>query len=151
MQAKIVFRGSKCFREFDLKTVAEKLGLSIDDFNHFALAVDEKNEKTVYASVYAQVPLFETQCSAINVSGWLFDRVFNLVDAELPNKEHPDITTMVYAGDTWSEPEEWIAHIMQGIAGSKDGEATTYKDTNANSIAAGKCKFVAKNSGILFV
>ena len=42
-------------------------------------------------------------------------------------------------------------HIMQGIAGSKDGEATTYKDTNANSIAAGKCKFVAKNSGILFV
>ena len=40
---------------------------------------------------------------------------------------------------------------MQGIAGSKDGEATTYKDTNANSIAAGKCKFVAKNSGILFV
>lgn len=42
-------------------------------------------------------------------------------------------------------------HVMQGIAGSKDGEATTYKDTNANSIAAGKCKFVAKNSGILFV
>lgn len=42
-------------------------------------------------------------------------------------------------------------HIMQGIAGSKDGKATTYKDTNANSIAAGKCKFVAKNSGILFV
>ena len=40
MQAKIVFRGNKCFREFDLKTVAEKLGLSIDDFNHFALAVD---------------------------------------------------------------------------------------------------------------
>lgn len=51
MQAKIVFRGNKCFREFDLKTVAEKLGLSIDDFNHFALAVDEKNGKTVYASV----------------------------------------------------------------------------------------------------
>lgn len=42
-------------------------------------------------------------------------------------------------------------HVMQGIAGSKDGEATKYKDTNANSIAAGKCKFVAKNSGILFV
>ena len=42
-------------------------------------------------------------------------------------------------------------HVMQGIAGSKDREATTYKDTNANSIAAGKCKFVAKNSGILFV
>lgn len=42
-------------------------------------------------------------------------------------------------------------HVMQGIAGSKDGEATTYKDTNANSIVAGKCKFVAKNSGILFV
>lgn len=42
-------------------------------------------------------------------------------------------------------------HVMQGIAGSKNGEATTYKDTNANSIAAGKCKFVAKNSGILFV
>lgn len=42
-------------------------------------------------------------------------------------------------------------HVMQGIASSKDGEATTYKDTNANSIAARKCKFVAKNSGILFV
>ena len=39
----------------------------------------------------------------------------------------------------------------KNIRGSKDGEATTYKDTNANSIAAGKCKFVAKNSGILFV
>lgn len=120
MQAKIVFRGNKCFREFDLKTVAEKLGLSIDDFNHFALAVDEKNGKTVYASVYAQVPLFETQCSAINVSGWLFDRVFNLVDAELPNKEHPDITTMVYAGDTWSEPEEWIAQVNTTIRDEND-------------------------------
>ena len=43
MQAKIVFRGSKCFREFDLKTVAEKLGLSIDNFNHFELAVYENN------------------------------------------------------------------------------------------------------------
>ena len=42
-------------------------------------------------------------------------------------------------------------HIMQGIAGSKDGKATTYKDSNANSITASKCKFVAKNSGILFV
>ena len=42
-------------------------------------------------------------------------------------------------------------HVMQGIASSKDGEATKYKDTNANSIAAGKCKFVAKNSGMLFV
>ena len=41
-------------------------------------------------------------------------------------------------------------HVMQGTAGSKDGKATTYKDTNANSITAGKCKFVAKNSGILF-
>lgn len=42
-------------------------------------------------------------------------------------------------------------HVMQGIASSKDGKATTYKDTNTNLIAAGKCKFVAKNSGILFV
>lgn len=42
-------------------------------------------------------------------------------------------------------------HVMQGIAGSKDGKATTYKDTNTNSITAGKCKFVAKNSGVLFV
>lgn len=42
-------------------------------------------------------------------------------------------------------------HIMQGIAGSKDEKATTYKDSNANSITASKCKFVAKNSGILFV
>ena len=42
-------------------------------------------------------------------------------------------------------------HIMQGIAGSKDGKAKVYKDTNANLIAAGKCKFVAKNAGILFV
>ena len=42
-------------------------------------------------------------------------------------------------------------HVMQGIASSKDGKATTYKDINTNLIAAGKCKFVAKNSGILFV
>lgn len=42
-------------------------------------------------------------------------------------------------------------HIMQGTAGSKDGKATKYKDSNANSITARKCKFVAKNSGILFV
>lgn len=124
MQAKIVFRGNKCFREFDLKTVAEKLGLSIDDFNHFALAVDEKNGKTVYASVYAQVPLFETQCSAINVSGWLFDRVFNLVDAELPNKEHPDITTMVYieahGGKVSGSVSKKTSYLVAGeAAGSK--------------------------------
>lgn len=42
-------------------------------------------------------------------------------------------------------------HIMQGIAGSKDGKSTKYNDTNATTIAAGKCKFIAKNSGILFV
>ena len=42
-------------------------------------------------------------------------------------------------------------HVMQGIARSKDGKATTYKDTNANLITAEGCKFVAKNSGILFV
>ena len=42
-------------------------------------------------------------------------------------------------------------HVMQGIAGSKDGKTTKYNDTNATTIAAGKCKFVAKNSGILFV
>ena len=57
MQAKIVFRGNKCFREFDLKTVAEKLGLSIDDFNHFALAVDEKNGKTI---LYHQTGISES-------------------------------------------------------------------------------------------
>lgn len=43
------------------------------------------------------------------------------------------------------------AHVMQGIASSKDGKATKYNDTRATTIAAGKCKFVAKNSGILFV
>lgn len=42
-------------------------------------------------------------------------------------------------------------HVMQGIASSKDGKATKYNDTRATTIAAGKCKFVAKNSGILFV
>ena len=42
-------------------------------------------------------------------------------------------------------------HIMQGIASSKDGKATKYNDTSATAIAAGKCKFVAKNTGILFV
>ena len=58
MQAKIVFRGNKCFREFDLKTVAEKLGLSIDDFNHFALAVDEQGlgeGKNEYANPHQRV------------------------------------------------------------------------------------------------
>ena len=43
------------------------------------------------------------------------------------------------------------AHVMQGIASSKDGKTTKYNDTNATTITAGKCKFVAKNSGILFV
>ena len=33
----------------------------------------------------------------------------------------------------------------------KDGKATKYNDTSATAIAAGKCKFVAKNTGILFV
>lgn len=42
-------------------------------------------------------------------------------------------------------------HVMQGIAGSKGGKSTKYNNTNATTIAAGKCKFVAKNSGILFV
>lgn len=46
--------------------------------------------------------------------------------------------------------KDW-QHVMQGIARSKDGKATTYKDTNANLITAEGCKFVAKNSGILFV
>ena len=48
-----------------------------------------------------------------------------------------------------------VRHLLKEqkarIAGSKDGKATTYKDSNANSITASKCKFVAKNSGILFV
>jgi hypothetical protein len=42
-------------------------------------------------------------------------------------------------------------HIMQGIVSSRNGKATTYYDTNTNKIAAGKCRFVAKNTGILFV
>lgn len=66
-------------------------------------------------------------------------------------EHHPTYRNMNrnYPGSIFLVGEQ--VHVMQGTAGSKDGKATTYKDTNANSITAGKCKFVAKNSGILFV
>lgn len=46
----------------------------------------------------------------------------------------------------WDHPDYWLF-----CGGTSDGKATTYKDTNANLITAEGCKFVAKNSGILFV
>ena len=41
-------------------------------------------------------------------------------------------------------------HIMQGTSGSHNGKADGYYDTNGNSYPFGKCKFVAKNKGIVF-
>lgn len=41
-------------------------------------------------------------------------------------------------------------HVMQGIRGSHNGRADRYYDTNCNSYPSGKCKFVAKNKGIVF-
>ena len=75
----------------------------------------------------------------------------HVLEQQLPKEHHPTYRNMNrnYPGSVFLVGNQ--VHVMQGIAGSKDGEATTYKDTNANSIAAGKCKFVAKNSGILFV
>ena len=66
-------------------------------------------------------------------------------------KHHPTYRNMNrnYPGSVFLVGKK--VHVMQGIAGSKNGKATTYNDINTNSIAAGKCKFVAKNSGILFV
>lgn len=66
-------------------------------------------------------------------------------------KHHPTYRSMNrnYPGSVFLVGKQ--VHVIQGIASSKNGKATTYKDTNANLIAAGKCKFVAKNSGILFV
>ena len=57
------------------------------------------------------------------------------------NRNHPG--SVFFVGEQ--------AHVMQSIVASKDGKATRYKDTNVNKIAAGQCRFVAKNSGILFV
>ena len=41
-------------------------------------------------------------------------------------------------------------HVMQGTSGSHNGKADGYYDTNGNSYPSGKCKFVAKNKGIVF-
>ena len=41
-------------------------------------------------------------------------------------------------------------HVMQGTNGSHNGKADGYYDTNGNSYPSGKCKFVAKNEGIVF-
>ncbi len=41
-------------------------------------------------------------------------------------------------------------HVMQGTNGSHNGRADGYYDTNSNSYPSGKCKFVAKNKGIVF-
>ena len=42
-------------------------------------------------------------------------------------------------------------HILQGTAASQNGKATMYYDINADKIAAGKCEFVARNTGIAFI
>ena len=42
------------------------------------------------------------------------------------------------------------AHVMQGISGSHNGKADEYYDTNGNAYPYYKCKFVAKNEGIIF-
>ena len=41
-------------------------------------------------------------------------------------------------------------HVMQGTSGSHNGKADGYCDTNGNSYSSSKCKFVAKNEGIIF-
>ena len=41
-------------------------------------------------------------------------------------------------------------HVIQGTSGSHNGKADGYYDTNGNSYSSGKCKFVAKNEGIVF-
>lgn len=41
-------------------------------------------------------------------------------------------------------------HVMQGISGSHNGKADGYYDTNGNAYPYYKCKFVAKNEGIVF-
>ena len=41
-------------------------------------------------------------------------------------------------------------HVMQGTSGSHNGKADGYYDTNGNSYPFGKCKFVAKNEGIVY-
>lgn len=41
-------------------------------------------------------------------------------------------------------------HVMQGISGSHNGKADEYYDTNGNAYPYYKCKFVAKNEGIIF-
>ena len=41
-------------------------------------------------------------------------------------------------------------HVMQGTSGSHNGQADGYYDTNGNSYSSGKCKFVAKNEGVVF-
>lgn len=66
-------------------------------------------------------------------------------------EHHPTYRNMSrnYPGSVFLVEKQ--VHVMQGIASSRDGKATAYNDTNTNSIAAGKCKFVAKNSGILFM
>lgn len=41
-------------------------------------------------------------------------------------------------------------HVMQRVSGSHNGKADGYYDTNGNAYPYYKCKFVAKNEGIIF-
>lgn len=41
-------------------------------------------------------------------------------------------------------------HVMQGSSGSHNGRTDGYYDINSNSYPSGKCKFVARNEGIVF-
>ena len=41
-------------------------------------------------------------------------------------------------------------HVIQRTSGSHNGKADGYYDTSGNSYPSGKCKFVAKNEGIVF-
>lgn len=50
----------------------------------------------------------------------------------------------------WNYCDDKDTHVMQGTSGSHNGKADGYYDTNGNSYSSGKCKFVAKNEGIVF-
>ena len=56
------------------------------------------------------------------------------------NRNHPGSVFLV----------DGQVHVMQRISGSHNGKADGYYDTNGNAYPYYKCKFVAKNEGIVF-
>ena len=61
-----------------------------------------------------------TDTPSIEVTGKQFDSNLKLSTSELPNFDHPDFETRLYAGDTCSETSNWLAMANTAIRENND-------------------------------